>query len=102
MQPPHTGEDEARLAARWREVVQDVFAQALVRCLDEDEIESIIPEDLRPFFQIEEHGDDFVVRVIRERDGIGILQEICNSDGAKMREVREAELVEADAELGDP
>ncbi|NIO39508.1 MAG: hypothetical protein GTO41_04510, partial [Burkholderiales bacterium] len=45
-QLPHTGMDEAQIAAQWRELVQDVYAQALVRQLGQDEIEALIPQDL--------------------------------------------------------
>ena len=100
-QPPHSGKTEAEIAAQWRELVRDVYSQGLVRNLEREEIESIIPEELVGFFSIEEHGDDFLVRVVRHLDGPGILQEIFDCDCAAMHEIRDAELAAIDAALED-
>jgi hypothetical protein len=101
-QAPHSGQTEAEIMGQWRELVQDIYSQALIRHLDKDEIEAQIPDELVGFFNVETHGDDFLVRTMRHKDGPGILQEICDCDCAKMHEVQEAELAEAEAEAGEP
>lgn len=91
-------DDFTALLRKWTARLAKPYVQGLIRKLTPRQIEDMIPEEIAPYFRIEDQGDGTLLVIAEDvPEGPAVLQSICDAD---WEEMQIAQRLERNGEVG--